>query len=1479
MSSPTPDAAAGNNSATTNTPVGTPVTDLRITNTNGVNGVVAGLQTIYTITVTNALGPSDASGATVTDSFPATLTGVTWTCAGSGGGTCVAAGSGDINTPVTVPVGASVVFTAIGTVDPAATGELVNAAQVIPPTGHVNRASAIATDRDAIATEADVAITKTVDQASIVAGNPLVYTITVTNTGPSDAAGVVVSDATPTGLVFVSNTGDCTTAFACALGVVPAGATRTITATFTVPPDYSGPSPIENVTDVSSTTVDTNTANNGATAVTTLNRDADVEVTKTVPSSSVPVGDEILVTINALNHGPNPATGIEITDNLPAGFDFVSASASQGAYDSATGAWSVGSLAVSETAQLVLTATVTAHGVITNLAVKTGQNEPDPIVGNDSAAAATTAAPAADLEVDKEVDRHNALVGETLTFTVRATNRGPSPATGVTIADVLPAGLSSVSAAPSQGLYDTATGIWTVGALDSPAQATLTLVARVDQPGALANNASLASQDQIDPNPLNNSDAESVNAAPAADLRVTKAVSDAAPGVGALVTYTMAVTNLGPDDATSANVSDVLPAGVAFESSSASQGSYDAGTGVWTLGAVPATRTEILRVTGRVTEPGTRVNTATRQSSTPVDPNAANDTGTATLTSSVVAELSLTKTPSVPAAAAGTSFTWTVAVVNDGPSPAVGASVTDAFPAPYTGVTWTCTASSGSRCTSPSGTGTIATTVDLLAGGSATFVATGLSAPVGSPPLVNVATVAVAAGTTDPDLSNNSDTSAVGLVPLADVQVTQAGPSLLAPGTSGDYHIMIANVGPSRTASTTLLMPAPSDAVPVTVRGACSSLPCALGELAPGEAREVIATLSPPADYAGPPTLTVQSLALGVPFDPRPENNGASVVTTVTQLADLEITKTGPTTAVPGQRVTYAVTVANAGPSTATDVRVEDPTPAGLTLVSTSGDCTTAFPCALGTLAPGTTRTIAATYTVAGGTAAPPEITNAATVLSGISDPNPANNLAVISTRIRIRAKCDVDGDGLNEIVTGAGPGGDPHVIVWSLAGGTVTSLASFYAFDPQFRDDVFVACGDVNGDGQADVIAGAGQGAPPQVRAFSIQPGGGAVEIASFLAYGGGFAGGVRVAAGDVNGDGLVDIITGAGPGGGPHVRAFSLAGGVTEVASFYAYAPSFTGGVLVAGGDVNGDGIAEIITGTTRAGGPVRVFTIGGPGQIAEIASFFAYIPAFKGPVRVAAADVNGDGLADIITGAGPGGGPHVVVWDLGGGGLTMLASFYAYPSAFCDIGTTTPDPTFCDGVYVAAGDVTGDGLAEVITGTNRDGGPARVFQIGAGVIELTSFYPYFEAFRGPVRVAAADLNRILPAVLPGFLSRMTLAILRPPEPHDEAGVQHGTVAADVVRKALHADGRADDLILPREEVGAGAEVGRVAISAEETTIVTLFRPPVARDVPVSAGGALLAPAGWLQSTVKQRLHQARRARAPPYAGTALSIARSVT
>jgi FG-GAP repeat len=134
------------------------------------------------------------------------------------------------------------------------------------------------------------------------------------------------------------------------------------------------------------------------------------------------------------------------------------------------------------------------------------------------------------------------------------------------------------------------------------------------------------------------------------------------------------------------------------------------------------------------------------------------------------------------------------------------------------------------------------------------------------------------------------------------------------------------------------------------------------------------------------------------------------------------------------------------------------------------------------------------------------------------------------------------------------------------------------------------------------------------------------------------------------VNGDGVDDIVTGAGASGGPHVRAFSLAGGgLAEIASFFAYDPLFTGGVSVAAGDVNGDGVDDIVTGAGASGGPhVRAFTMA-TGALTEVASFFAYDPLFTGGINVAVGDVNGDGVGDIVTGAGASGGPHVRVFSL--------------------------------------------------------------------------------------------------------------------------------------------------------------------------------------------------------------------------------------
>jgi len=298
--------------------------------------------------------------------------------------------------------------------------------------------------------------------------------------------------------------------------------------------------------------------------------------------------------------------------------------------------------------------------------------------------------------------------------------------------------------------------------------------------------------------------------------------------------------------------------------------------------------------------------------------------------------------------------------------------------------------------------------------------------------------------------------------------------------------------------------------------------------------------------------------------------------------------------------------------------------------------------------------------------------------------------------------------------------GGAPEIRTFDSA--TLDPLDNLLPFGRVFQGTATVAAADLDGDGVTDLISASGPGGPPQVR---VNRGGDNQEIRSFVAYDTAFAGGVYVAAGDVNGDGIADVITGAGPGStGGHVKVFSGRDGAL-LSSFLAYAPSFTGGVRVAVGDVNGDGRADLITGTgSGVASHVKVFS-GADGSL--LRSFFAFGTTFTGGVFVAAGDIDGDGRADIVTGAGGGaGGPHVKVFS--GQSGSLLHDFFAY------------DAAFAGGVRVATGDVNGDGHVDVVTGAGAGsaGGHVKVFD-GATGATLRSFLAYDAGFTGGVYVAA--------------------------------------------------------------------------------------------------------------------------------------------
>jgi FG-GAP-like repeat len=240
----------------------------------------------------------------------------------------------------------------------------------------------------------------------------------------------------------------------------------------------------------------------------------------------------------------------------------------------------------------------------------------------------------------------------------------------------------------------------------------------------------------------------------------------------------------------------------------------------------------------------------------------------------------------------------------------------------------------------------------------------------------------------------------------------------------------------------------------------------------------------------------------------------------------------------------------------------------------------------------------------------------------------------------------DINGDGVDDIVTAPGPGTAPLVKVFD--GATGQQLAQFMAYDAGLRGGVYVAVADVNGDGHADIVTGAGEGGGPHVKAFNgawaVPPIGqtdpaqppadtATVLLQSFMAYDPGFRGGVRVAAGDVNGDGHADIVTGAGSGGGPHVQVFSGTTG-QQLVSFMAFASAYTGGVYVTAGDIDGDGKAELAVGAGLFGSTlVKVYDDNG----APLRTFVAENAKSPLPVRVGMVDVDQDGKADLITAVG--------------------------------------------------------------------------------------------------------------------------------------------------------------------------------------------------------------------------------------------------
>ncbi len=572
VTSSTPDSNPGNN---TSSPVGTtvtPVADLAV-GKSGPASVVAASNYTYTVSVTN-LGPSQASGVVVTDTLPATVTFVS----ASGGGVNV---GGVVNWSLGALANGAVSNLTL-TVKAPASGSITNTAKVSSgtlDTNLVNNTSPpVISVVTTLALSADVGIGKS-GPANVLANSNLVYTISVTNFGPSTASNVVASDALPTNVVFVSASGGGTTnagVASWALGALISGGTTNVTITVKSPTSGT----VTNIATVTSTTADPNLGNNASSPVgTTVNPGADVAIGKTGPAV-VNATSNLTYTISVTNFGPSSATGVVVTDTLPASVTFVSASAG-GANNAGVVNWTLGTLTNGQVSNLTVTVTAPASGSLTNMAsVSTSTGDPNP-TNNVTLPVVTTVTPVADVAIGKTGP---AVVNATsnLTYTISVTNFGPSSATGVVVTDTLPASVTFVSASAG-GANNAGVVNWTLGNLINGAVSNLTVTVTAPASGSLTNIAT-ASSPTGDPNPTNNVTLPVVTTVtPVADVAIGK-TGPAVVNATSNLTYTISVTNFGPSSATGVVVTDALPANVTF-CRRAATGSTTPGwsTGPWAI--------------------------------------------------------------------------------------------------------------------------------------------------------------------------------------------------------------------------------------------------------------------------------------------------------------------------------------------------------------------------------------------------------------------------------------------------------------------------------------------------------------------------------------------------------------------------------------------------------------------------------------------------------------------------------------------------------------------------------------------------------------------------------------------------------------------------------------------------------------------------------------------------------------------------------
>jgi uncharacterized repeat protein (TIGR01451 family) len=1096
------DSDQANNSQSASVTVNRSV-DLSVVKTDNVDPVVPGSgvgNLVYTVSVTNS-GPSDASGVTIsdTDILAANLpAGVTFVSAAGSNASTFDTSTG-IWTIGSLPAGESRSLTITLTVGAGVASMITNLATVATVTEvDSNLANNSDSETTSVLAQVDIAVTKLSSATTVIAGSGtgnLVYTITATNNGPSNATGVVVADnlvstpSLPPGVTLVSALGTGGSTFnngtgQWSIGNLPVGESRTLTVTLTVGANAADSLVLNNIASVLLVNqTDTVPDNDSASTTTNVDRNVDIEVTKNSSASTVIAGSgngNLVYTVTASNTGPSNASGVVISDapvsaaNLPAGVTLVSAVGSNGStFNTTTGLWTIGNLAVGETRTLTITLTVGASAsdslVMNNTALVSVVNETDTEPDNDSDSVTTEVDRSVDIAVTKVANVATVVAGSgigNVIYTVTTTNTGPSNASGVIVTDTailpanLPAGVSLVSVVSSgNATFNTTTGLWTIGDLAVGQSRTLTVTLTVGSSAVagllLANTATLSDVNEPDSNSTNNSQTVTTLVNRQVDLVVNKTAFPnpviAGSGVGNLV-YTITTLNAGSSDASGVSVTDNLiqpgnlPAGVTFVSASGSNGStFNAGTGVWTIGTLPSGAIRTLTITltvGAGVQSGVIINNSAAVSSVN-EPDTTPTNNTSSISTRVDRNVDIaiqkTQSPSVVIAGSGVgNLVYTVTATNNGPSNASGVQISDldviAANLP-TGVTLVSAAgSNGSTFNTSTGVWTIG---NLDSGAIRTLTLTlTVSANAAHASLLD--NTASLSAVNEPDVvpTNNNQTVVTQITRRTDIAVTktQNVASVIAGSSTGNltYTVTARNNGPSVASGVIvrdLAVSAPHLPTGITVVSATGSGGTSfnsstglwtIGDLAVGESRTLTIVLTVGSNTAESVVLsnTASLYAINEP-DTNRANNSQTVRTEIERQVDVAITKSQSTTLVTAGsgsgNLVYTLIATNNGPSDASGLTILDDDviagslPAGITFLSATGTNGSSFNAAtgvwtIGNLAAGASQSLTIRLTV-GSTALDGQMVNNTASINTVNEPdtNAANNSQTVTANVQRR--------------------------------------------------------------------------------------------------------------------------------------------------------------------------------------------------------------------------------------------------------------------------------------------------------------------------------------------------------------------------------------------------------------------------------------------------------------------------------------------